>query len=336
MSNRKIIVLTPVRNEAWILDRFLTVCSLFADHIIIADQNSSDGSLEIYSKYHKVYLINNNNANFNEADRQTLLLNAAREKFGIGNILLAIDADEILSANAMQSLEWSSMLNAKVGSILFFEKPTFLKNTSTVIRYNGKGWPLGYIDDGAIHKPTQIHSTRIPTPEYAENIYFSEIKFLHYALVRLDAQASKERMYSMLENIKKTKSLRLRLRHYNSQNDRSSEGDAHNKSDPSWFYNWDNLGIDMHTITSSNYYWYDFECLKLFNNYGINRFMLDDIWNFDWEKCRIHSLGMKYEHNPSFKIKNKFIFITNFIISQIRSFDDMALGFKKLFKGGAR
>jgi len=34
----RIVVVTPVRNEAWILERFLSVTSRFADHIIIADQ----------------------------------------------------------------------------------------------------------------------------------------------------------------------------------------------------------------------------------------------------------------------------------------------------------
>ncbi|WP_260675883.1 MULTISPECIES: hypothetical protein [Nostocales] len=33
----KIVVMTPVKNEAWIVDRFLSVTSQFADYIIIAE-----------------------------------------------------------------------------------------------------------------------------------------------------------------------------------------------------------------------------------------------------------------------------------------------------------
>jgi glycosyltransferase involved in cell wall biosynthesis len=45
-----IICLTPVKNEAWLLDRFLQATSLWADFIIIADQMSTDGSQEIAKK----------------------------------------------------------------------------------------------------------------------------------------------------------------------------------------------------------------------------------------------------------------------------------------------
>jgi glycosyltransferase involved in cell wall biosynthesis len=293
-EKRKIIILTPVKNESWILDRFLQVCSRFADHIIIADQSSTDGSLDIYSNYSKVTLIENTEAEFNEANRQLLLLKTAREKFGIGNILLAIDADEILAADAMHSGDWNRMLFAKPGTILFFEKPTFYKSTSNVIRYDGGGWPLGYVDDGAAHVPSQIHSTRIPTPKNSEKLYLHAIKFLHYALIRLDAQASKQRMYSMLENIRETRSLRHRLRMYNSKMDFSKEGDRHESSDLLWFSGWEEQGIDMHTIPTAHYYWYDYEGLKLLQRYGVSKFCFDDIWDFDWEALRLEAVEKNY------------------------------------------
>ncbi|GAA4439495.1 hypothetical protein GCM10023188_35900 [Pontibacter saemangeumensis] len=299
----KIIVLTPVKNEAWILDRFLQVCSAFADHIIIADQNSTDGSLEIYPKYPKVTLILNNNPQYDEAERQLLLLNTARTKFGINNILIAIDADEILAADAMLSKDWTRMLSASPGTVLYFEKPTFYKNTSLVIRYFSGGWPLGYVDDGAEHKPSVIHSTRIPTPLHANKIYLEDIKFLHYALIRLDAQASKQRMYSMLENINQTKSLRLRLRHYNSNMDFSKEGSRHEASNHAWFKNWEEQGIDMHEVNHSEHYWYDYECLKLFERYGTFRFMFDDVWKFDWENFQMQTDEQSYVCVPKTLIK---------------------------------
>ena len=63
----KIICLTPVLNEAWILDRFIRCASLWADHIIIADQGSTDGSREIAQRYDKVIFIDNKKTgDFNE------------------------------------------------------------------------------------------------------------------------------------------------------------------------------------------------------------------------------------------------------------------------------
>ena len=36
------VVMTPVRNEAWVLKAFLEATSLWADYIIVADQMSTD------------------------------------------------------------------------------------------------------------------------------------------------------------------------------------------------------------------------------------------------------------------------------------------------------
>ncbi|MFD3002766.1 glycosyltransferase family 2 protein [Pontibacter toksunensis] len=287
LGHKKIIVLTPVKNEAWILERFLQVCSFFADHIIIADQLSTDGSLEIYKKYSKVKVIKNEKRVYNENERQLLLISTARRLYGLGNILLAIDADEILAANAMLTDDWQKMIEAPLGTVLYFEKPTFYKSTNTVIRYDGNGWPLGYVDDGAEHKPSPIHSTRIPTPSYAAKFYLKEIKFLHYALARLDAQFSKMRLYSMIENINCSKSLRVRRRDYNSKNDFKTEGDRHEISDSKWFAGWERRGVNMHTISGSDLYWYDVEALEMFKTYGVRRFYQDDIWEHDWEKMRV-------------------------------------------------
>lgn len=50
--NRPIhIVMTPTRNEAWVIRAFLEGNGLWADYIIIADQMSIDGTREIISEY---------------------------------------------------------------------------------------------------------------------------------------------------------------------------------------------------------------------------------------------------------------------------------------------
>jgi len=77
----KIVVITPVKSKAWILDRFLATTSHFADHIIIADQDSTDGSQEICKRYPKVILIRNDSSEYSEARRQTLLLDIQHANF---------------------------------------------------------------------------------------------------------------------------------------------------------------------------------------------------------------------------------------------------------------
>ncbi len=90
MPRPTVICLTPVRNEAWILERFLRCASLWADHIVIADQRSDDGSPEIARRFPKVLLIANDTVGLDEAARQRLLLAAARRIAG-PRLLVTLD-----------------------------------------------------------------------------------------------------------------------------------------------------------------------------------------------------------------------------------------------------
>ena len=49
-----VICVTPARNEAWILERFLRAAELWADHVIVADQQSTDRTVAIARKFDKV------------------------------------------------------------------------------------------------------------------------------------------------------------------------------------------------------------------------------------------------------------------------------------------
>jgi glycosyltransferase involved in cell wall biosynthesis len=297
----KIVVITPVKNEAWILDRFLAVTSQFADRIIIADQNSTDGSQAICKSYPKVTLIENKSEQFNEAERQILLIEKAREWVPEHKIILALDADEILAADATRTLGWQSMLKAKPGTILYFEKPNLYLTPNQCIR--GQPSPHGYVDDGVEHKPKQIHSVRIPMPEYATRLDVHEVKLLHYAMLRPTGQASKFRMYSVLENVLSTGFVLTRRRQYASNKLYIESGEAQlSPSQVEWFTGWEELGIDMRTIIHQRYYWQDFEVLQYFDKYGLRRFWLEDIWSFDWEACSDYAKSIGMRNIPEYEI----------------------------------
>ena len=299
----KIVVMTPVKNEAWILNRFLSVTSQFADYIIIADQNSTDESTAICKKYPKVILIENNSENFNEAERQLLLLRTARELISEPKILLALDADEILAANATETQSWQTIINAKPGTVLFFEKPDLFITTHQCIR-TGIMTPLGYVDDGAEHKPLPIHSIRIPIPEYALRLHIHDVKVLHYSLTRIDAHAAKTRFYAVLENVLKVGNAVGRRYHYYSKQDYKSLGKVES-APQEWFSNWENMGIDMHTIVHQKYYPYDFEVLRYFQKYKPRRFWIEDIWKHDWETCRQYAKSLGIKNIPDYQIQKR-------------------------------
>jgi glycosyltransferase involved in cell wall biosynthesis len=300
MSNitPKIVVVTPVKNESWILDRFLSVTSQFADHIIIADQCSTDDSVDICRKYAKVTVFENKSEKYDEAERQIALLKTARELVPEHKIILALDADELLAADATSKIGWQTMLRSEPGTVLCFEKPDLYVRPDLCIRYDIP-WPIGYVDDGAEHKPRKIHSIRIPLPPEAPRLYLHDVKFLHYRLTRPAAEAAKFRMYSVLENVNQLSPLRRRRIRYADGFNHLSAGRLE-PTPTAWFSGWEEQGIDMHTITCYNRYWYDQEVLSQLLRHGSKRFWGDDIWNYDWN-----------EYHQQVNINHKFDAETN-------------------------
>ena len=86
------IVVTPTRNESWIIRRFAAAAKLWAHHVIVADQLSTDGTREILRATPGVELVLNESPTFDEAHRQNLLLTHARKIPG-KRILIGLDAD---------------------------------------------------------------------------------------------------------------------------------------------------------------------------------------------------------------------------------------------------
>lgn len=311
-------VLIPVKNEEWIIETFLKITSEFADHILLADQNSTDKTVEIASSFPKVTIIKNDSAVFNEASRQQLLIETARQMYGKGNVLLALDADEIIAYNALNSVEWNTIRSAKPGTILFFEKPTFYGGINDVIRYESVGgWPLGYVDDGTPHNPKYIHSKRIPYNEEAPRMYLKDIKFLHCNLLSLPRQRSKVRYYCLLESLAKSKPWYVRIVYYSrSYNYAKEEGDGLERADPNWTNNWLREKLANDQLQSDGYLWYDHESLKLFQRHGFQRFWFEDVWDINWEEARDY-FGM-----TDLKIKRPPV-----VVSALRDFLSVSIKF---------
>ena len=176
-----IICLTPVKNEAWILDIFLKSTSLWADYIIIADQMSTDGSREIALKYPKVKLIDNESPIYNEPERQKLLINEARKIEG-QRLLITLDADEMFSPEIFTSVEWENVLKSPSGTIIKFQWANFLPDFKRM--WYGYYFPWGYMDDGAEHTSNnKIHSGRIPLPDNHPVVEINDFKVIHFNLL---------------------------------------------------------------------------------------------------------------------------------------------------------
>src|SRR5476651_2453045 len=172
MDSNKIIVLTPVKNEAWILEQFLKSASLFADCIIVADQKSTDESRDICAKFPKVQLIENKTDKYDEASRQVLLIETARRLFpNDKRIFFCLDADELFSADSLTYTEtWERIKALEQGTSIYIEKPDVLYGIKRSVRWKDNYFAVGYIDDGLTHTATTIHSKRIPENPSGDNV----------------------------------------------------------------------------------------------------------------------------------------------------------------------
>ena len=300
MPRPTLIVLTPVKNEAWILDRFLAVCSQFADLILIADQQSTDGSREIAARWPKVALIDNPNPAYDEADRQKLLIEEARRRVPGPRAFLTLDADEIVAADAPESPDWQAFLQAAPGTVLMLEKLDLYPTAEHCVRYD-KPFPYGYVDDGAEHQPRWIHSYRVPVRPESPRFTPAGIKLLHYANLRPKTQRLKTCMYTVMENLKaplRPRSILSRRINYARNKDWIGEGWTA-ASDPAWFLGWEAAGIEMFQVSDSDESWQGWACLRAMARHGERRFWFDDIWDVDWEQIRQRGLRLGITDLPA-------------------------------------
>ena len=303
------ICLTPVKNEAWILDRFLACASLWADHIIIADQMSDDGSREIARAHPKVTLVDNRSAAFNEPQRQQLLLDAARRIEG-PRLLVALDADEMLTANVLTSPEWNRVLDAPPGTVIRFRwvnlRPGARSYWSPAYRF-----PWGIVDDGSGHVGREIHSPRIPAPPGAPEIALDEIKVLHYQYTNWARMRSKHRWYQCWERLNNSARHPIDIYRQYHHMYAIPRRDIH-PVPAEWMAGYEALGIDMSRVTREDGYWWDRELASWLVEHGPATFKREAIWEVDspaW-KVRIGNLPLTDPRGAADRLFQKWLAMT--------------------------
>ncbi len=287
MDKPTIICLTPVKNESWILDRFLQCASLWADHIIISDQ-STDNSAEIARSYPKVTVVHNPAIGYNEAERQKLILAEAR-KIPEPRLLITLDADEAFTANFMTSPEWQTLLNIPVGNAVRFQWANLM---SDMEHYWLAPWDYAwaFMDDGSEPQWSTLHTTRIPAPLNAPDILMRDIKVMHFAYLDKRRQESKRRWYQCFERIVHPERTPLELyRKYHWED--STQLDQIHPIPSHWLQGYVDQGIDMKSIHRPHRPWWDKELVDMLDKYDSKHFRKLDIWNVDWEAVYRETYG---------------------------------------------
>ena len=321
------IVMTPVRNEAWVLRLFLTVTSQWADHIVIADQMSTDGSREIAASFPKVTLIDNNNPNFNEAERQSLLVAKAREiAAGQDCILWGLDADEIFDAHFRDTKDWERIIKSKPGDVFWFKWAEICPDKEHYWISPSTYYPWMFHDDGKEPHGNYVrnmHSMRIPYPIEEKQLYYvDDFRVLHLAYLNQYRVASKRRFYTFIDwEMNHRSSIKLSRSYAQIKKEDIVE------TLPSYYiYSIQNNGFDMWSMvdTEDQKCWMDDYVLERLDYYSPKAIRRLDIWANSIEEYKskdtrsfIDKLIHTYLHKTQ-RIKNTF-FVRTFdkVLSKI-------------------
>jgi glycosyltransferase involved in cell wall biosynthesis len=299
----KIICLMPVRNEAWILERTLGVLSTFCDHIITADQHSTDGTRQILEKFSPQVSVIDNPGNIHSTRIRWRLLEEARSFEG-NNFIFLIDADEIPTANITDADVLNALIRLPPGTALeipwiqLWRHPLRWRDDDSV--WSRRWIPVGFRDDRSVKYGPVIHPNdhNARLPECRHIVRSGTIKLLHYQFVLFERKRSKECWYRASEAMELGDKKHKEINHY--YRVARDERDVRLAPiDPQWIAGWQEMGINLEHFEEQPLYWYDVEVLRWFREKGLAYFAPIDLWDMNWEDKRQAALARAFEGIPS-------------------------------------
>lgn len=175
-----LILISSNRNYGWVVPAFLKANARWADYIVITDQMSTDGSREMYAKCNeeygteKVIVVDDKDMQFKEYTRAKVAFEKGREiAAGRDAIYFALDIDEVLPANWMNTEDGKRILHSKPGDMFGLlwadlrpDRRTYTTDTwqYKVFHDNGVEWPECNVELHVPHLPYSsydIEPTRI-------------------------------------------------------------------------------------------------------------------------------------------------------------------------------
>ena len=220
-----LIVTSCTRNYGWVTRAFLEGNTRWADYIVIVDQMSTDATrplIEEYNKLHseelrvkseecihraEIVIVDDPDMTYKENTRAKMGFMKGRElAAGRDAIYFALDIDEVMPANWMQTKDGKKILNSKSGDMFQLEWANIMPDGETCIR---DGWQsiqmhtplLPYVTWDTI--PGEIHD--FPLLHFGEyHVQWIEYKKIYYQFLDILQHRSKSavtiyRMYHQKE-----------------------------------------------------------------------------------------------------------------------------------------
>lgn len=283
----------PVKNEDWILEYSLSCASLWADHIIIADQGSVDKTREICKRFDKVRVIENP-FEFHSGSVRKLLLEEAR-KIPWNNLLFSLDADEILSANFLDPIIrdsvlmplclWDSLMLQWVN--LWWSASTYRDDDSI---WSNSWKHFAFYDNREcsyefIHRIND-HEARVPSLSLEHTQKNIDIKVLHFQFLSRERMLSKQRRYRVHDLVQQSNSflnnIKLNLKYFPTK---IQEQVWLSQAPSEWIDAYVEAGLDADSIQyATDTYWYDRDVIEKIGKFWTKHFRYLDIWDDDWNK----------------------------------------------------
>lgn len=281
-----LIVITPVRNEAWVLDAFLTCTSSWADYIILADQHSDDGTCDIARKYEKVILIDNPTREWHENICRTRLLEEAAKIPG-DKIIFGLDADEFLSEGFEQTESWQRIINSNGNEIFCFNwlnlYDNFFTAEYTCMHYEWAAHfdnTVNFVEEYRKRESHAVHCARVPCLETNRCKYINIDDFWVIHLAKLNHERIRQKFdFYQVTWVDKNKEKANPITMFRSYNKYYPDELKYFDSPVKLCCKGDTLDYTFMVKTSDYGKHYVDEMVQVFNREGTDKFLKLCIWD---------------------------------------------------------
>lgn len=296
-----LIVTSCTRNYGWVTRAFLEGNTRWADYIVIVDQMSTDGTREMCAEYKNVVIVDDLDMTYKESTRAKMGFMKGRElAAGRDAIYFALDIDEVMPANWMQTEDGKKILNSKPGGMFQLEWANIMPGMKEQRRF---GWQYKIFHDNGIEWQDADHEMHTPLLPYSswddeDMNSVHDFPLLHFGICNAKWSKYKAIFYKFLD-VKQRRSPNVITLHRMGGAPKGVVAVAQ-PIDPAWLYNDVELLGMVDTTSTPIFVQY---IKEIIDNEGIDKYKSINVWSD--ELCR--ELGVNDPRTIGWKMLHFYI-----------------------------